>query len=191
MYPGAGTGPLRSLPHSARGPRCGRAGASGQRHSLPLDRRCLRHRAERRVRRGNRIRQLSGRGIMPRMTRHNPAAVHAPSAGYSLGLELEGHRRLLFVSGQVPARADGVLPDGFEAQCEQAWRNVIAVLAAAGLGVEHLVKVNTFLTDRRQIAANRAIRRRMLQGHEPASTTLIAQTLDANWLLEIEAIAAA
>ena len=127
---------------------------------------------------------------MAHMISHNPVAVHAPSSGYSMGLELEQHRRLLFVSGQVPERPDGSVPDGFEAQCEQAWHNVIAVLAAAGLGVEHLVKISTFLTDRSQVSANRAVRRRMLQGHEPASTVIIAETVDGKWLLEIEAIAA-
>ena len=90
-------------------------------------------------------------------------SVHAPSSGYSMGLELGQHRRLLFVSGQVPEKPDGSVPEGFEAQCEQAWRNVITVLAAAGLGVEHLVKINTFLTDRSQVVANRAIRRKMLR----------------------------
>ncbi len=127
---------------------------------------------------------------MARITRHNPAAVHAPSSGYSMGLELDGHHRLLFVSGQVPERPDGTVPEGFEAQCEQAWRNVIEVLAAGGLGIEHLVKINTFLTDRSQLPANRAIRQRMLQGHEPASTVMVAETVDGKWLLEIEAIAA-
>ena len=127
---------------------------------------------------------------MAQATRHNPAAVHAPSNGYSMGLELSQHRRLLFISGQVPERSDGSIPEGFEAQCEQAWRNVIEVLAAADLGVEHLVKINTFLTDRAQVTANRAVRRKMLQGHEPASTVMIAQTVDSKWLLEIEAIAA-
>ena len=107
-----------------------------------------------------------------------------------MGLELGQHRRLLFVSGQVPENSDGSVPEGFEAQCEQAWRNVIAVLAAAGLGVEHLVKINTFLTDRSQVVANRAIRRKMLAGNEPASTVMIAETVDGKWLLEIEAIAA-
>jgi 2-iminobutanoate/2-iminopropanoate deaminase len=38
--------------------------------------------------------------------------------------------------------------------------------------------------------ANRAIRRKMLGGHEPASTVMIAVTVDGKWLLEIEAIAA-
>jgi 2-iminobutanoate/2-iminopropanoate deaminase len=127
---------------------------------------------------------------MAQITRHNPAAVHAPSSGYSMGLELGQHRRLLFISGQVPERPDGSVPDGFEAQCEQARRNVIEVLTTAGLGVEHLVKINTFLTDRDQVVANRAIRRKMLGGHEPASTVMVAVTVDGKWLLEIEAIAA-
>jgi 2-iminobutanoate/2-iminopropanoate deaminase len=131
-----------------------------------------------------------GQSDMAQITRHNPAAVHAPSGGYSMGLELGQHRRLLFVSGQVPERSDGSVPEAFEAQCEQAWRNVIEVLAAAGLGVEHLVKINTFLTDRNQVMANRAIRLKMLRGHEPATTVMIAETIDGKWLLEIEAIAA-
>ena len=127
---------------------------------------------------------------MAQITRHNPASVHAPSSGYSMGLEISQHRRLLFVSGQVPEKPDGSVPEGFEAQCEQAWRNIIAVLTAAGLGVEHLIKITTFLTDRNQVVANRAIRRKMLAEHEPASTVMIAQTVDGKWLLEIEAIAA-
>ncbi|WP_409363062.1 RidA family protein [Bradyrhizobium lablabi] len=107
-----------------------------------------------------------------------------------MGLELSQHRRLLFISGQVPERSDGSVPEGFEQQCEQSWRNVIEVLAAAGLGVEHLVKVNTFLTDRSQVVPNRAIRRTMLGGHQPALTVVVAETVDSKWLLEIEAIAA-
>ncbi|XUJ34314.1 hypothetical protein ACQ5SK_45655 [Bradyrhizobium japonicum] len=39
---------------------------------------------------------------------------------------------------------------------------MIAVLAAAGLGVGHLVKVTTFLTDRTQVVTNRTIRRAVL-----------------------------
>ena len=124
------------------------------------------------------------------ITRHNPATLHPPAGGYCMGLELAQPRRLLFISGQVPERTDGSVPEGFEAQCEQAWRNVFAVLAGAGLGIEHLVQVRTFLTDRSQLLANRAIRNRMLAGHEPSLTVIVAQTVDSKWLLEIEAIAA-
>lgn len=121
---------------------------------------------------------------------HNPATVHPPAGGYSMGLELKQHRRLLFISGQVPERSDGTVPEGFEAQCEQAWRNVREVLAAAGLGIEHLVKVTTFLTDQSQVLPNRTIRCAMLGEHQPALTVVIVETVDSKWLLEIEAIAA-
>ena len=127
---------------------------------------------------------------MPDIVSHNPATVCPPAPGYCMGLEVRQHRRLLFISGQVPERVDGTVPEGFEAQCEQSWRNVVEVLAAAGLGVEHLVKVNTFLTDRNQLVANRAIRRKMLGDHQPALTVVVVQTVDSKWLLEIEAIAA-
>jgi 2-iminobutanoate/2-iminopropanoate deaminase len=127
---------------------------------------------------------------MPQITRYNPGSIHAPSSGYSMGLEIGQHRRLLFISGPVPEKSDGSVPEGFEAQCEQSWRNIIEVLNSAGLGVEHLVKINTFLTDKSQVVPNRAIRRKMLQGNEPASTVMIAETVDGKWLLEIEATAA-
>ena len=127
---------------------------------------------------------------MAHMVTHNPASIHPPAGGYSMGVELAQHRRLLFVSGQVPEASDGAVPEGFEAQCEQAWRNVIAVLAAGSLGVEHLVKVTTFLTDRSQVVPNRIIRRNVLGEHRPALTVVIVETVDSKWLLEIEAIAA-
>ncbi|MBR0712348.1 RidA family protein [Bradyrhizobium liaoningense] len=127
---------------------------------------------------------------MVHIVSHNPATVHPPAGGYCMGLELTQHRRLLFISGQVPERSDGTVPEGFEAQCEQAWRNVTEVLATAGLRVEHLVKVTTFLTDRNQVVTNRAIRRKMLGDHQPALTVMVAETVDSKWLLEIEAIAA-
>ena len=127
---------------------------------------------------------------MAQIVTHNPKTVRPPAGAYSMGVELGQHRRLLFISGQVPETPESAVPEGFEAQCEQAWRNVIEVLTSAGLGIQHLVKINTFLTDRNQVVANRAIRRKMLQGSEPASTVMIAETVDSKWLLEIEAIAA-
>jgi len=127
---------------------------------------------------------------MAEFIQYDPADVRAPAGGYSMGLQVSGHRRLLFVSGQVPARPDGTLPEGFAAQAEQAWVNVVTVLTEAGMGVEDLVKVTTFLTDRNQAAANREIRARFLRHNRPASTVMIAETLEPGWLLEIEAVAA-
>lgn len=58
------------------------------------------------------------------------------------------------------------------------------------MGSEHLVKVTTFLSDRRFADENGEIRREMLGPHGPALTVIISEIFDERWLLEIEAIAA-
>ncbi len=130
-------------------------------------------------------------GRIPPLTAHTPRSVSPPLGGYSHGVEVAAGSRMLFVSGQVPERPDGTVPEGFEAQCEAAWRNVLAVLAEAGMGIGDLVKVTTYLTHADQVDANGRIRRMILGEARPALTVMIAQTLQSSWLLEIEAVAAA
>jgi enamine deaminase RidA (YjgF/YER057c/UK114 family) len=123
---------------------------------------------------------------------HSPKAVAAPFSRYSHGVEAPASARWLHVSGQVGVAPDGTVRQGAEAQIEQAWRNLLAILESAGMGPPDLVKVTTFLTDRSHLQVSRQIRDRMLQGAEPASTLLIVDGLaSAEWLVEIEAIAAA
>lgn len=124
------------------------------------------------------------------MKRHNPESISAPSGGYSHAVEVGPGARWLSISGTIPERPDGVVPDGFEAQCEAIWDNIEAILAAAGMGVEDLVKVTTYLTDRDQAARNREIRTHRLRSARPALTVVVLQTLEAQWLLEIDAVAA-
>lgn len=122
---------------------------------------------------------------------HNPESISPPVGGYSHGLEVKKGSRYLFISGQIPEKPDGFVPTSFEEQCEAVWHNIEEVLASAGMNVAHLVKVTTFLTDASQVEANGEVRRQHLGAHRPALTVIIAQTLETQWLLEIEAIAAA
>ncbi|MET8989440.1 RidA family protein [Nonomuraea wenchangensis] len=96
---------------------------------------------------------------------------------------------MLFVSGQVPWAENGKVPEDFDTQCRMTWRNVLAVLAEAGLGVRNLAKVTIYLADRQYREANSRIRTEILKGHTPALTIIIADIYDEAWLLEIEAIA--
>lgn len=131
---------------------------------------------------------------MPRdieLIARNPSAAPEASGGYSQGLSVRGAAELLFVSGQIPQDPSGSVPSDFESQCRLAWRNVLATLKAAGLGVDSLVKVTTFLSSREYAATNSAVRQEVLGDHRPALTVLIAGIYDPEWLLEIEAIAAA
>lgn len=110
---------------------------------------------------------------------------------YSQAMLVEQARRLLFVSGQIPETAEGQVPKGFESQCKLAWRNVLAQLEAAELSVSNLVKINIFLSSREHTEANSRIRQEVLGEHRPALTIIIADIFDEEWLLEIEAVAAA
>jgi enamine deaminase RidA (YjgF/YER057c/UK114 family) len=113
------------------------------------------------------------------------------AGGYTQGLRVRGLSELLVISGQVPETRDGVIPRDFEAQCRQAWANVISVLDAAGLTTAHLLKVTTYLSDRRHAETNSQVRREVLGAHRPALTVVIAGIFDERWLLEIEAMAGA
>jgi enamine deaminase RidA (YjgF/YER057c/UK114 family) len=120
-------------------------------------------------------------------------AQDAPAAmgGYAQAIDLVGVQRLLIVSGQIPVAPDGHVPSDFDGQCRLVWANIGAQLRAAGLDYSHLVKVTTYLSDRRFGDANGAIRREILGAYAPALTVVIAGIYDEKWLLEIEAMAAA
>ncbi|WBQ05795.1 RidA family protein [Kribbella sp. CA-293567] len=122
----------------------------------------------------------------------NPAILPAAAGNYTHGVQVEGAGRLVFVSGQVPwADGHGKIPESFEDQCRMVWRNVLAVLAEAGLEVRNLVKVTTYLSDRQYRALNSKIREEILGEHAPALTIIICDIYAEEWLLEIEAVAAA
>jgi len=120
----------------------------------------------------------------------DPPSLPAPTGTYTHGTVVTGGRRTVYVSGQVPwADADGHIPADFTAQCRLVWRNVLAVLAGAGMGAENLVKVTTYLSDRRYRADNARVREEVLGPHRPALTIVITGIYAEEWLLEIEAIA--
>lgn len=110
---------------------------------------------------------------------------------YGQGALVANATQLLFISGQVPEDDDGRVPDDFVGQCRLAWRNVLAVLEAAGMTVQNLAKVTVFLSDRQYREANAQIRHQVLGDHSPALTVIITDIYDEAWLLEIEAVAAA
>ncbi len=121
----------------------------------------------------------------------NPALLpEAAGSNYTHGTLVTGARRMVFVSGQVPwGDADGKVPPDFESQCRLTWRNVLAVLEEAGMGVRNLAKVTIFLSDRQYRADNGRIRADVLGDHTPALTIIITDIYAEEWLLEIEAIA--
>lgn len=96
----------------------------------------------------------------------------------------------LYVGGQNGTDATGTLLDGFEAQTAQAMRNVLSVLAAAGTGPEHVVKLTIYLVAGVDIRAGFTASQSVWGGHRTAITVLIVAGLarpDA--LVEVDAVA--
>ena len=125
------------------------------------------------------IRPLTGDGSPP------------VEGAYPQAVEVTGPGRWLYLSGQIPLAPDGSLAADFTGQCEQVWDNIETQLAAAGMTLDNLVKVTTFLSDRRYALENREVRVRRLAGRQPALTVIVTGIFDEAWLVEIEAVAAA
>jgi len=124
------------------------------------------------------------------MKSYNPKSVHEPSA-YNHAIELPPGARVLYISGQVGVAPDGTLPPDFAGQAEQALKNLAAVLEAAGMSKQDLVKVNSYVVGREHLESYRAIRGRFYGGVRPASTLLLISGLAREGgLIEIEAVAA-
>ncbi len=126
------------------------------------------------------------------LAKHNPNAIVPAFSSYSLAAEAPTQARWLHISGQVGVAPDGSFGEGPEAQMEAAFRNILAILGSAGMGPHDLVKVTVLLTRSEDVGFYRQVRDRMLAGATPASTLLIISALASpDWLVEIEAIAAA
>jgi enamine deaminase RidA (YjgF/YER057c/UK114 family) len=125
------------------------------------------------------------------LTQLNPSTVAAPAGRYSHGVLVPAGARLLFISGQVGIDPDGTVPSDFAGQARSAWRNLLAILEAAGMGPDNLVKVTHYLTRPSDLPAYREIRASMAGEARPASVLVFVPALaDPKWLFEVEAVAA-
>ncbi|MDE0051764.1 MAG: RidA family protein [Rhodospirillales bacterium] len=126
------------------------------------------------------------------LKRHNPATVvEAFGGGYSQALEIQPGARLMFTAGQVGVAPNGTTADGFAAQADQTWANILALLAEGGMGVDDIVKITGYIVGHENFPAYAAARKKALGGIRPASTAIIVPALALpEWVVEIEAVAA-
>jgi 2-iminobutanoate/2-iminopropanoate deaminase len=117
------------------------------------------------------------------------ATDQAPAAigPYSQAIKLGG---LLFTSGQIPLDSSGLLVEGgIEEQTHQVFRNLEAVLSAAGASFQDVVKATVFIKDMNQFAAVNGIYASYFGEHKPARSTVEVARLPKDVLVEIEVIA--
>jgi enamine deaminase RidA (YjgF/YER057c/UK114 family) len=112
--------------------------------------------------------------------------------GYANGIEASG--RLVFVGGQIGWDASGTFASGLAAQVRQTLSNIVAVLAEAGAGPEHVVRLTWYVVDRSDYLACQkeigAAYRAVMGKHFPAMAVVqVAALVEADALVEIEATA--
>jgi len=113
--------------------------------------------------------------------------------GYANGVMAEGKQ--VFIAGQIGWTAQAKLVgDDFVAQVEQALSNIVAVLAEAGGGPQHIVRMTWYLTDKKEYMARQKevgeAYRRVLGRHFPAMTAVVvAGLIEDGAKVEIEATA--
>jgi len=111
------------------------------------------------------------------------------------GLPLAQARQLgntIYVSGQVAYNAEGRLvgEGDMKAQTRQVFDNIRAVLAAAGAGMEDIIKINTYITDQGRFMDMLEVRKEIFGANPPASTAVVVAGLAfPGLLIEVEAIA--
>ena len=113
----------------------------------------------------------------------------APAAigPYSQAVELNG---TLFISGQIPVNpATGEMPQGIEAQTRQVLKNIGAILEAAGLTYNDVVKTTVMIANMADFAAMNAVYAEFFTQDKPARVCFQAAALPKNALVEIDAIA--
>jgi 2-iminobutanoate/2-iminopropanoate deaminase len=97
---------------------------------------------------------------------------------------------LVFVSGQIGVDPKtGQMAEGMEAQLEQVFRNLTAVLEASGSSIDHVVKATVFLADMNDFNKMNELYRKQFKGDPPARSTVQVARLPRDARIEIEVVA--
>lgn len=125
----------------------------------------------------------------------NPSELGAPK-GYSNGVLIPANANLLFVAGQIGWNSDQeIVLEGFVDQFDQALRNVLTVVRAAGGEAQNIARLTIYVIDKDEYLADLRglgeIYRQIMGLHYPAMSLVEVQALlEPGAQVEIEATAA-
>ncbi|MGL5296827.1 MAG: RidA family protein [Culicoidibacterales bacterium] len=97
----------------------------------------------------------------------------------------------LYISGQIPfdPKTMTLVSQDIVEQTKQSLENVKAVVEAAGLTLENVVKVGIFITDMDEFVKINEVYAQYFMNHKPARSTVEVSRLPRDVKIEIEAIA--
>ncbi len=107
---------------------------------------------------------------------------------YSQAVVVEG---MVYTAGQIPLdpKTGGIVGKTTAEQAEQVFKNLTAILKAAGSGLDRIVKTNVYLVDMADFPALNEVYAKHFPSHKPARSTIQAGALPRAVRVEIDAIA--
>ena len=117
-------------------------------------------------------------------TKHAPAAVGAYSQGVLVN-------NTLYVSGQIPFIPETMtcISDDIKEQTLQSLKNVLAIVEAAGMKKENIVKCTVFITNMSDFPLMNEVYGNFFKEHKPARAAVEVRRLPKDVMVEIDAIA--
>ena len=119
--------------------------------------------------------------------------VSAPDAPKAMGAYSPAIKagNLLFISGQIPVdpSTGNLIQGDIAAQAEQVMRNLTALLGAAGVGFDHVVRTTVYLADMNDFAGMNEVYSRFIVDPPPARATVQVARLPRDVKIEVDAIA--
>jgi 2-iminobutanoate/2-iminopropanoate deaminase len=123
---------------------------------------------------------------------HNPTEdIYSTGGDWVHAMEVCGAERMLFISGTMGLRPDFTPGRDIDEQLKLVWDNIRVILASAGMTTDNIVRLTSYLRDVSYAEANAAARLLALGERRVPTTAIVVQTLDSEWLVELEVVAAA
>ena len=115
------------------------------------------------------------------------AGAPKPIGPYSQGIEVNG---FLFLSGQIGIVPEtGSLAEGLVGQTRQVFKNISAVLEAAGCKLSHVIKSTVYIKSMSDFPEFNKVYGEFFEPNAPARSTVEVSALPRNALVEIDIIA--
>ena len=127
------------------------------------------------------------------MTSSTPVVVQTDNAPKALGPYSQGiiAGGFIYTAGQggIDPATGQIVTGGVEAETHQVWKNLSAVLEAAGSSLASVVKVNVYMVDLADFSKMNAVYAEYFPTTKPARTTVQVAALPRGLLVEIECVA--
>jgi enamine deaminase RidA (YjgF/YER057c/UK114 family) len=121
----------------------------------------------------------------------SPTANHPPFSAYSNGVEVPAGQKLILCSGQLGISREGAIPADAAGQANLCFDNIAAILAEGGLGLEHVVRINAYVSGREHLRPYMDVRNARFAAPLPASTLMVVSGFARpEFFVEVEVIAA-